>query len=107
MSEIFWENLEPFYEKFKGLLELRGELLKERSQICADAIRDAGAPLHDYVGFIDCNKIRTSRPSKCDLSQRAYNSGHKRIHYLIYQIFTTPDGLIFGCMDRSKAVGTT
>eukprot|EP00171_Calliarthron_tuberculosum_P021462 IDg21462t1 len=51
--------------------------------------------LKKCVGFIDGTKIRMCRPSGPGTLQRSVYSGHKRMHCLVYQTITTPDGLIF------------
>lgn len=96
MSEIMWEVVEQFVDKFGYALKMRGNFLRERAKDYAKAIHDAGSPLPNCVGFIDCTKIRMCRPGGVNAYQRAVYSGHKRIHCLIYQTVTTPDGLMFG-----------
>lgn len=95
MSEVMWEVVSLFIEKFGYALEMRGQFLKSRAKDYAKAIRDAGAPLDRCVGFIDCTRIRMCRPGGHNSYQRAVYSGHKRVHCLIYQTVTTPDGLMF------------
>ena len=96
LSEIFWEIVETLVEN-KGYLitELCEQMLQERAELYAKAIRESGAPLDSCVGFIDCTKINISRPGGSGANQRSCYSGHKRFHCLIYQTITTPDGLIF------------
>eukprot|EP00171_Calliarthron_tuberculosum_P006634 IDg6634t1 len=81
--------------KCDELLDLRPQFLQSRCELCANAIRGEGAPLKDCVAFIDCTKIRMSRPDGNYMNQQSCYSGHKRFHCLIYQTLTTPDGLIF------------
>ena len=57
LSEIFCEQVELLNNKGKRLLELRKVFLKERCELYAAVIREAGEPLQDCVGFIDCTKI--------------------------------------------------
>lgn len=95
MSEVFWEVVEKFTDKYSYVLKLRGNFLRERAHRYAQAIQEAGAPLPRCVGFIDCTKIRMSRPGGHGSMQRSCYSGHKRFHCLIYQTITTPDGLMF------------
>lgn len=96
LSEVFWEVIESFVESKGHLIcTLRESLLVERAALYADAIIAKGAPLDSCVGFIDCTKIRMTRPGGHGSLQRACYSGHKRMHCLIYQTVTTPDGLIF------------
>ena len=100
LSEIFWEQMECFVESRGHLITtLRTELLAERAELYASAIKDKGAPLDNCVGFIDCSKIQMSRPGGDGEAQRACYSGHKRMHCLVYQTITTPDGLIFTFTD--------
>ena len=96
LSEVLWEVLESFYEA-QGhlLLDLKEGLLVQRAEMCADSITNAGAPLDSFVGFIDCTKIKMTRPGGHGGLQRSCYSGHKRFHCLIYQAVTTPDGLLF------------
>ena len=96
LSEIFWEMVETFVEG-KGYLltDLREGMLADRAELYADSIKNAGAPLDSCVVFIDCMKIKMTRPGGHGSMQRSFYSGHKRMHCLIYQTVTTPDGLIF------------
>lgn len=94
---------EVMYEVVECLVELRGKLLttfreslmKDRAELYAKVIHEKGAPLDNCVGFIDCTKIAMARPGGHGTLQRSTYSGHKRIHCLIYQTMTTPDGLMF------------
>lgn len=95
MSEIMWEVVEGFVGKYGYALNMRGGLLRSKAKDYAKAIQDTGAPLPRCVGFIDCTKIRMCRPGGANAYQRAVYSGHKRIHCLVYQTVTTPDGLMF------------
>lgn len=95
MSETFWEMVELLHNTFGHLLNFRGSFLQSRAQLHADAIYAAGAPLDRCVGFIDCTKVRMSRPGGHGSMQRSTYSGHKRMHCLVYQTLTTPDGLMF------------
>lgn len=95
LSELFWDMVDLLIERVGHLLDLRGAFLRSRAALYASAIKDAGAPLERCVGFVDCTKIRMSRPGGGGANQRSCYSGHKRMHCLIYQSLTTPDGLIF------------
>lgn len=95
MSEIFWEQVEVLDKKCGKLLELRPQFLKSRCSAYAAAISEAGAPLDECIGFIDCTKIKMARPGGRNSYQRSVYSGHKRFHCLSYQSLTTPDGLLF------------
>lgn len=94
-SEIFWELIELFIEKFGRLLDLNGNFLAERSHMYSNALVEAGSMLPDCVGFLDCTKIQMKRPGGGQIFQRSCFSGHKRFHCLIYQTLSTPDGLVF------------
>lgn len=96
LSEIFWEAVEGFVESKGNLIrDLRENLLRERAALYSNAVSSRGAPLESCVGFIDCTKIRMTRPGGHGSMQRSCYSGHKRMHCLIYQTVTTPDGIIF------------
>ena len=96
LSEVFWEVLEKFVELRSYLFEtFRSDLISERADLYAAALKQKGAPLDNCVGFLDCTKIQNSRPGGAAIIQRACYSGHKRFHCLIYQTITTPDGLMF------------
>ena len=96
LSEIFWEVIESFVQVQGHLItDLRQGLLVSRAELYADCIKAAGAPLDSCVGFMDCTKIKMTRPGGHGSIQRSCYSGHKRMHCLIYQTITTPDGLIF------------
>ena len=47
------------------------------------------------MGCLDCTRIAICRPGGENANQRSVYSGHKRIHCLMYQTITTPDGLIY------------
>ena len=96
LSEVFWEVVQKSNTSKRHLIcGLRSELLQERAAMYADAIHSSGAPLDSCVGFIDGTKIKICRPGGASSLQRACYSGHKRMHSLVYQTITTPDGLIF------------
>lgn len=67
------------------------QLVQDRLSCYADAIKQAGAALHNCVGFIDGTNRETCRPR---LFQRVYYSGHKHYHSIKFQAWCTPDGLI-------------
>ena len=77
------------------LLIIGEELLKEHSEAYANAIHTAGAPLSSCDGFTDCTRTRMTRPGGNGTLQQVYYSGHKRMHCLVYQTITTPDGFLF------------
>ena len=88
------------FNEGKGYLltDLREGVLAERAPLYADSTQNAGAPLDSCVRFIDCTKIKMNRPGGLGNMQHSFYSGHKRMHCLIYQTVTTPDGLISLCM---------
>ena len=47
------------------------------------------------MAFIDGTKIKICRPGGQSANQRSVYSGHKRVHCLVSQTLSTPDGLIF------------
>lgn len=96
MSEVMYEVVESLIGLRGNLLTtFRETLMRERAEMYAKAIQEKGAPLDNCVGFIDCTKIAMARPGGHGALQRASYSGHKRMHCLIYQTVTTPDGLMF------------
>lgn len=70
MSEVFWELIEKCNEKYGQVLNLRPHLLTARAEQYTTAIHDAGAPLDCCVGFIDCTRIRMTRPGGHNSIQR-------------------------------------
>ncbi len=94
MSEIFWKLEELFNENFIHLLELRETFVRDRWTAYAQEISDAGAPLENWIGFINCTRIKIVRPGGENAFQQVCFSGHKKFHCLTYQSPTTPDGLI-------------
>lgn len=96
MSEVFYEVNESLVHGNRELLEtFNAPLMQRRAAMYADAIKKRGALLDHCVGFIDCTRIEMARPGGRGVLQRSTYSGHKRIHCLIYQTITTPDGLMF------------
>lgn len=96
MSEVFHEVAHSFYNTSGKLVtRFRGNLLKSRSALYANAIVESGGTLTHCVGFIDGTKIKISRPGGPTTNQRSVYSGHKRMHCLSFQTISTPDGLIF------------
>ena len=83
-------------EAYRSLLtKFQKELIAERASYYRSAISNKGSPLSNCVGFIDCTKIKLTRPGGASVHQQSVYSGHKRQHCLIYQTISTPDGLIF------------
>lgn len=92
---MFWEHVELVVECFRHVLGFRPAMMQGRAALYADALKEEGCPLHTCVGFIDCTKIRIQRPGGHGTNQRSCYSGHKRMHCLIYQTISTPDGMIY------------
>lgn len=96
LSEVLWEVIESLYKARAHLVtNFSGSLLANRAMEYAEAVMEERGPLYNCVGFIYSTKIQMSRPSGPFAYQRSAYSGHNRFHCLIYQIITTPDGLIF------------
>lgn len=96
LSEIFWEVSMVFYKKLGKLVtSFRADLMKERAEVYAECIFMRSDALPKCVGFMDGTKVRIARPGGRSIVQRSCYSGHKRIHCLVFQTITTPDGLIF------------
>ena len=98
MSEIYWELVELFNEKYKYVLELRGQFLAQRSTIYANITEATGALLPNCVGFTESSKIKIAKPGGDSILLNSCYSRHKRTDCLSYQTLTTPDGLIFAML---------
>lgn len=61
----------------------------------AEELHAKGAPLYKCVVIIYCKTFHMCRPELNGVNQLSSYLGHKRMHCIIYQILTTPDGLIF------------
>lgn len=95
LSEIFWEALEGMIDKRRRLvMDWREELMQERAELYASYTARVSA-LQNCVGYLDCTKVKVSRPGGSNANQRALYSGHKRTWCLKFQTVSTPDGLIF------------
>lgn len=81
LSEIIWEFVEFFNEKFGFALEMSGEFLRLIPKDYEKSIEKAGEPLSKCVGFMYCTKIRMCRPSGDKAYKRSVYSGHKWVHY--------------------------
>lgn len=95
LSEIFWEHVELSVELYGHVLRFRPGIMQARANLYAEVLRQNNCPLDSCVGFIDCTKIRMTRPGGHGSNQRSCYSGHKRMHCLIHQSLSTPDGLIY------------
>ena len=96
LSEIFCKALEHFLEARMGLItgEIRSSFLQTRVEMHADAIKEKTDGLPNCAGFIDGTFIGIARPTAYETQMVAYN-GHKRKHFLKFQVVNSPDGLIF------------
>lgn len=94
MSERFWEQVELLMEKYSWALDLRGNLLSQRTSMYENKIEDARAPLDRCTEFVDCTKTKMDHPSGYRSLQRSACSEHDQCHCLIYQSLTTLDGVI-------------
>lgn len=95
LSEFCWK-FEILETLWGHLLEtFRSVLISQSSSIYARSIGYKGAPLHNFIGCIDCIKIQMSRPGSFVANQRTCYLGHNWLHCLIYQKITTEDGLMF------------
>ena len=78
--------------KLRLTTEFQTELIQERAELYASCVFKKGAPLPNCAGFIDGTALQIARQIR---GQEAVYSGHKRLHFLNFQIITIPDGLIF------------
>lgn len=109
LCKVFWEHVELMIDKFGHVWQVRENLLQSCAEQSASALRENDSPLDSLVGFIDCTIIRTCHPGGASRNPRAVFSGHKCIHCLVYQKFTTSDGLTFslhGPIERWRHVLT-
>lgn len=95
LSETLWEIFTAVYEKFEYTLKLRSQFMQQRAQLYASAISAERSPLYCVFGFIDCTKIKMCIQGVHNSFQRSVYNGDKKMHSLIYQTISTPDGLIF------------
>lgn len=83
MSEVFWEIFEGFIDKYGNFQNLRAGFLPARENTYADSLTNEGCTLNICVGFIDCKKIRMTRPVRHNRNERSVYSGHKIMILLI------------------------
>lgn len=95
MSELFRDVIELFSKIYSGLSDVRSQLSALCSALITKEIFCAGASLEQCTAFIDCTKIRITRPYRLGSIQSACHMDLKRMHCLIYQTLPTPDGLMF------------
>ena len=70
-------------------------ILITSAPLYANAVHESGAPLDSCICFIDCTKVKITRPGGHCSNQRSVYSGDKRLHCLSYQSITIPEGLIY------------
>ena len=91
------------YEAHRELVTtFRTDLMVERASLYAEAIFKQAEYLDKFEGFTDGTIIEISRPGGPSENKRPVYSGHKRIHCLVYQTLSTPEGLIFTYSDPLK-----
>lgn len=69
--------------------------MRSRAVMYLKAIHACGAPLDKFVGTTNSTRIQIARQGGQGTFEQVTYSGHKRIHCLIRQTSTTPDGLLF------------
>lgn len=62
----------------------------------AGALRNAGCPFTELVGFIDAKILLIARPGE---DQRVYYNGYAKGHALKFQFFVMPNGLVIHCSE--------
>ena len=72
--------------RWNNIARVRGERRR-----FSKAIHNAGGHLTNCIGFIDGTHREIARPVE---HQQLFYSGHKHVHSLKFQAFTTPDGII-------------
>ena len=78
ISEVFNDCVQSLYYNCGHLVTtFRGELLRERAALYAEAVMAAGGPLDSCVGFIDGTKIRITRPGGPPVLQQAVYNGRR------------------------------
>lgn len=95
LSEVFWHVLndcKDIYDKLVGML--RTYITNRLASFYADFVQSNGAPLPNFLGFIDGTKIFMARPGGKNVNQKVCYSGQKRAHCPVYLTFSTPDGFI-------------
>lgn len=82
-----------FAEFSERLLSLRDALLHAREPVHAEAGKES--PLSRCKAFIDCTKVLMAKPGGPRSLQLACYSKLRKMHCLINQTLSAPDGLIF------------
>lgn len=94
LSEIFWETIEHFMEKYYPLLlNIPTQFIRQHAEQFSNCIQNCSNALSNCIGFIDGTVIAIARPGTDAMQRDCYN-GHKRKHALKYQAITTPDGMV-------------
>ncbi|KAJ8912366.1 hypothetical protein NQ315_014733 [Exocentrus adspersus] len=94
LSEIMNTAMEIINDNKGHLLQNLGSnrwLNEEKLRVYSEAIHIKGAPMNNLWAFIDGTVRPICRPT---VNQRAYYSGHKRVHCVKYQSLLCPDGII-------------
>ena len=92
LCEIFYETMDILYTHNQHRVTcFQSLLMRNRREIYANAINDAGSPLEKCLGFIDGTVLAIARPTGS--MQRATYNGHKRKNDIKFQCVTFPDGL--------------
>ncbi|KAE9025873.1 hypothetical protein PF011_g2843 [Phytophthora fragariae] len=97
LSSIFLRMVDIVDSKVEANLYFHKRLISERIDLYCTAI-SARAPVTGVLAFPDGTKISICRPSararrRAENLQAQVYSGRKRIHCIIYQGLTAPDGL--------------
>ncbi|XP_077500916.1 uncharacterized protein LOC144111478 isoform X2 [Amblyomma americanum] len=99
-SNLLQENVEALQSRSEALAERllttedpkqHAELSEIKSQLDKEAVKSKGAPLPNCWAFIDGTARPICRPKR---NQRAYFSGHKRVHCVKYQSLMCPNGIV-------------
>jgi nuclease HARBI1 len=95
INEIFYETLKCFIKSESPLVSaFQRDYLQSRAQLYASKIVAKGRNVtQKCAGSIDGTLVEISR--SLVLMQRATYSGQKRKPGLIWQVVTTPDGMLF------------
>lgn len=62
LKEIFWEHVEIFFENYGQVLQFWSGMMQARAHEYATFLKDNNCPLDFCIDFIDCTKIRMTRP---------------------------------------------
>ena len=95
---VTYRHFNDIYDHHPHLLNLL-DLVWLDPEIFSQAIHAKGAPLTQCWGFVDGTVGAIARPI---CNQRIMYSGHKRMHYLKFQVLEKIDGSAFGGIYSSK-----